>query len=93
MGSLAPPVVTIRPMLGDGSLLLARVKDQEQLRRAITTDLLREGKGQILNGSQSDPDKNREFAAVFLDGFVILGKSENVAVYLAQLRNGEMITT
>ena len=92
MGSLAPPVVTIRPMLGDGSLLLARVKDQEQLRRAITTDLLREGRGQILNGSQSDPDKNREFAAVFLDGFVILGKSENVSVYLAQLRNGEMIT-
>jgi len=72
---------------------LARVKDQEQLRRSLTSDLLREGKGQILTGSQTEPDKNREFAAVFLDGFVILGKTENVAVYLAQLRNGEMITT
>ena len=93
LGSMAPPVVTIRPVLGDGSLLLARVKDQEQLRRSLTSDLLREGKGQVLTGSQSEPDKNREFAAVFLDGFVILGKTENVAVYLAQLRNGEMITT
>jgi hypothetical protein len=93
LGSLAPPVVTIRPVLGDGSLLLARVKDQEQLRLSLTSDLLREGKGQILTGHQSEPDKNREFAAVFLDGFVILGKTENVAVYLAQLRNGEMITT
>ena len=93
LGSMAPPVVTIRPVLGDGSLLLARVKDQEQLRRSLTSDLLREGKGQILTGSQTEPDKNREFAAVFLDGFVILGKTENVAVYLAQLRNGEMITT
>jgi len=93
LGSMAPPVVTIRPVLGDGSLLLARVKDQEQLRRSLTSDLLREGKGQVLTGSQSEPDKNREFAAVFLDGSVILGKTENVAVYLAQLRNGEMITT
>ena len=93
LGSMAPPVVTIRPVLGDGSLLLARVKDQEQLRRSLTSDLLREGKGQILTGSQSEPDKNHEFAAVFLDGSVILGKTENVAVYLAQLRNGEMITT
>jgi len=93
LGSMAPPVVTIRPVLGDGSLLLARVKDQEQLRRSLTSDLLREGKGQVLTGSQSEPDKNREFAAVFLDGFVILGKTENVAVYLAQLRNGELITT
>ena len=93
LGSMASPVVTIRPVLGDGSLLLARVKDQEQLRRSLTSDLLREGKGQVLTGSQSEPDKNREFAAVFLDGFVILGKTENVAVYLAQLRNGEMITT
>jgi hypothetical protein len=67
------------------------MKDAAQLRTALTNDLLREGKGQILDGYKSDPDKEKEFAAVFLDGFVVIGKSESVAVYVAQLRNNEMM--
>ena len=91
LSALAPPLVTIRPALGENSLLLARVKNEAALKTALTADLLRENKGQILTGYQSDPDKAKEFAAVFLDGFIVLGKSENVAVYLAQLRSNEML--
>jgi hypothetical protein len=92
LSAATSPLVTIRPVLGESSILLARVKDEAKLRTALSSDLLREGKGQILNGYQTDPAKAKEFAAVFINGFVVLGKSDSIAVYLAQLRNNEMLT-
>lgn len=92
LGAMGSPVLTFRPTLGDGSLLLARVKNEEHLRKALANDLLKGGKGQILTGSRSEPDKEKEFTAVFVDGFVILGKTESMRIYLTQLQNNEMVT-
>ena len=92
IAALTRPVLTIRPTLGEGSLLLAKAKDEEAVRRELTSAFLKDGKGQILNGLQSDPDRAKEFTAVFLDGFVLLGKTESVLIYLAQLRNNEVFT-
>ena len=91
LAALSPPLVTLRPALGENSLLIARISDETKLRSALSADLLKEGKGQTLNGYQTDPAKEKEFAAVFIDGFVVLGKSDNVAIYLAQLRSNEVM--
>jgi hypothetical protein len=91
LSALSAPLVTIRPALGENSLLLARVKNEGQLKAVLSAELLREGKGQILTGYQSDIDKSKEYAAVFIGDFVVLGKSESLSVYIAQLRNNEMI--
>ena len=48
IGALGTPVITLRPTLGEGSLLLAPVKDEVALRRELSNALLRDGKGQIL---------------------------------------------
>jgi hypothetical protein len=90
LAGLESPLITLRPALGESSLLIAKIKDETQLKKGLA-DLLKENKGQILSSTQTDPDKEKEFAAVISDGFLIIGKSENVAVYLAQLRNKEMI--
>jgi hypothetical protein len=92
IGALGTPVITLRPTLGEGSLLLAAVKDEVALRRELSNALLRDGKGQILTSTQSEPVREKEFTALFVNGFVIVGKTESVLVYLAQLRNNELIT-
>jgi hypothetical protein len=92
IGALGTPVITLRPTLGEGSLLLAPVKDEVALRRELSNAWLRDGKGQILIGTQSEPVREKEFTALLINGFVILGKTENVLVYMAQLKNNELIT-
>jgi len=92
IGAFGTPVITLRPTLGEGSLLLAPVKDVVALRRELSNAWLRDGKGQILIGTQSEPVREKEFTALFINGFVILGKTENVLVYMAQLKNNELIT-
>jgi len=92
IGALGTPVITLRPTLGEGSLLLAPVKDEVALRRELSNALLSDGKGQILDGIQSEPLREKEFTALFVNGFVIVGKTENVLVYMAQLKNNELIT-
>jgi len=92
IGALGTPVITLRPTPGEGSLLLAPVKDEIALRRDLSNAWLRDGKGQILTGTQSEPVREKEFTALFVNGFVIVGKTENVLVYLAQLKNNELIT-
>jgi len=89
---LKPALVTIRPALGEGSLLLARVGNMEQFRQVLAKELTKEGKGQIIEGMKTEPVSEKEFTAVFLEGFVVLGKTENVKVYLTQLRNQETVT-
>jgi len=93
VSELATPVITLRPILGEGSLLIARVKDEEQLRRALANNLLKEGRGQILSGIQAEPAKEKEFTALLIDGFVVMGKTENILIYLAQIRNNEVLTS
>ena len=72
-------------------MFLGRVKDEEQLRKVLSP-LVEEGKGQILNRPEDQPTRDKEFTALFTSGFLVLGKTENMLVYLDQLRNGETIT-
>jgi hypothetical protein len=83
--------MTIRPVLGDESLFLGRVKDEEQLRKLLAL-VVKEGKAQVLNGPDDQPTRDKEFTALFTSGFLVLGKTENMLVYLDQLRNRETIT-
>jgi len=91
LATMTAPLMTIRPALGNESLFLGRVRDEEQLRKVLAT-LVKEGKGQILNGPQDQPNREKEFTALVTAGFLVLGKTENMLVYLDQLRNGETIT-
>jgi hypothetical protein len=90
LAKVSAPVITLRPALGNDSLLLARIKDEEQLRKALAV-FMEQGKGQILNGIGDQPNREKEFTALLTSGFVVLGKTENVLVYLDQIRNKEII--
>jgi len=92
LSSVTPPLITLRPILGEGSLLIAKVGDAEQLKRSLNKELLTEGKGQILESLSSEPSSEKEFTAVLVDGFLVMGKTENIKVYMAQLRNQEIVT-
>jgi hypothetical protein len=69
-------------------VLLARVNDEARLRRSLE-EVFAGGKGQILTGLQADLDPAKEFTAVFADGYVILGKTDNVRPCLAELRKSQ----
>jgi len=92
LATLTPPLITLRPILGDGSLLIAKVADGERLKRALDKELLPEGKGQVLESLNSEPSSEKEFTALLVDGFLVMGKTENIKVYMAQLRNQEIVT-
>jgi hypothetical protein len=85
--SLSPPLLTLRPSQGaEGSILVARVSDEAQLRRTLTAEVYKGDKGQILDGLDSKPADGKEFTAVFADGYVLLGKTENMRPALQALR-------
>src|SRR5829696_5151416 len=85
--ALSPPLLTLKPSEGaEGSILVARVSDQERIRRSLTQEVFKGDKGEILAGLASNPDPEKEFAAVFADGYVLLGKSENMRFGLEALR-------
>ena len=92
LATMAPPLVTIRPALGEGSLLLARVKNEQQLRKILATAFVEPEKGQILSGLESQPNREKEFTAIFVDGFLMVGRTEQILVYLDQLRHNETLT-
>src|SRR5215213_2272987 len=85
--ALSPPLLTLKPSQGaEGSILVARVSDEERLRRSLTQEVFKGDKGEILYGLASNPDPQKEFAAVLADGFVLLGKTENMRAGLVALR-------
>jgi len=84
--ALSPPLVTLKPSHGaEGSILVARVSDEERLRRSLA-EVFHSDKGEIIEGLASNPDPNKEFTAVFADGYVLLGKTENMRAGLEALR-------
>ncbi|HSL56069.1 MAG TPA: hypothetical protein VK868_16825 [Pyrinomonadaceae bacterium] len=84
--ALSPPLVTLKPSSGaEGSILVARVSDEERLRRSLA-EVFHSDKGEIIEGLASNPDSNKEFTAVFADGYVLLGKTENMRAGLEALR-------
>lgn len=87
---MSPPLLTMKPAGAEGSVLIARVsEDMGSLEREVFKD---NDKGQILYGLESSPDPAKEFSAVFADGYVILGKTENVRPCLRELRESQSIT-
>jgi hypothetical protein len=90
--TLGPPLVTVRPdPAAEGSILIARVRDPQRLRQTLGKQMLG-GRGQILEGVQSDPNPGKEFSAVLVDNYVLLGKTENVRRCLLAIRNNETVT-
>jgi hypothetical protein len=85
--ALSPPLLTLKPSEGaEGSILVARVSDEARLRQSLTQEIFKDDGGEILEGLESNPDSRKEFAAVFADGYVLLGKSENMRAGLVALR-------
>ena len=93
LGMLSPPLLTMKPSAGaEGSVLIARVNDEAHLRSSLERDVFKDNKGEILTGLDSNPDPAKEFTAVFADGYVILGKTENLRPCLRELRESQSTT-
>jgi hypothetical protein len=85
--TLSPPLLTLKPSQGaEGSILVARVSDEAALRRSLTQETFKGERGEILEGLESNPDPRKEFAAILADGYVLLGKTENMRAGLEALR-------
>jgi hypothetical protein len=87
LAALSPPLLTLKPSAStDGSILVARVSDEAGLRRSLTKEVFKGATGEILEGLTSKVNLEKDFAAVFADGYVLLGKSENMRDGLAALQ-------
>jgi hypothetical protein len=81
--ALDPPLLTLKPSESAAeAILVARVNDPARLKRSIA-------ESDVLGGLDANPDPKKEFAAVFVDDYVLLGKTENVRSALAALRKGQ----
>ncbi len=84
--TLTPPLLTMRPSaVVEGSVLVARVADEARLRRSLAPQRVN-GNAQIIEGIQSELDPELEYSAVFSDGYVLLGRTENMQPCLVALR-------
>jgi len=93
LATLTPPLVTLRTDPGaEGSILIARVRDRQALRRLLAKQLFSGNRGQIMEGVQSDPDSSKAFAAVFVNDYVLVGKTENVKRCVVAVRNNQIIS-
>ena len=91
--TLAPPLITVRPDPGaEGSILIARVRDGQALRRSLAKQLFLGNRGQIVEGVQSALDSSKEFAAVLVDDYVLVGKTENVKRCVVAVRNNQTLS-
>lgn len=87
LATLSPPLLTLKPSSStEGSILVARVSDEARLRRSLTQEVFKGTNGEILEGLTAKVDPEKEFAAVFADGYVLLGKSENMRAGLLALQ-------
>lgn len=80
--ALDPPLLTLKPSESTAeAILVARVNDSDRLKQSLV-------EGEILEGLESNPDPKKEFTAVFVNDYVLLGKTENVRASLAAIRKG-----
>jgi hypothetical protein len=94
LAALSPPLLTMKPSaVAEGSVLVARVSDEARLRKLLQQRTEDGPNPQLLEGLQSDPDPAKEFAAVFADGYVLLGRTENLRACLVELRKGQAALT
>ena len=87
LATLSPPLLTLKPSSStEGSILVARVTDEARLKHSLTQEVFKGAQGEILEGLTAKVDPEKEFAAVFADGYVLLGKSENMRAGLLALQ-------
>lgn len=87
LATLSPPLLTLKPSSStEGSILVARVSDEARLRRSLTQEVFKGAQGEIIEGLTAKVDPEKEFTAVFADGYVLLGKSENMRAGLLALQ-------
>ena len=87
LATLSPPLLTLKPSeSAAGSILVARVSDEARLRKSLTQEIFKGDQGEILEGLESNPNPDKEFTAVLADGYVLMGKTENVSTSLVALR-------
>jgi hypothetical protein len=80
--ALNPPLLTLKPSEGAAEAIhVARVNDQERLKQSLA-DV------EVLNGLESNPDPKKEFTALFVNDYVLLGKTENVRASLVAIKQG-----
>lgn len=89
LATLSPPLLSLKPENAEGSILVARVNDEARLRRSLVEEVFKDDHGQILEGLAANPEVSKEFTAVFADGYVLLGKTENMTPSLAALRQSQ----
>jgi hypothetical protein len=79
---LNPPLLTLKPSESAAeAILVARVNDPDRLKQSLA-------EVEILEGLESNPDAKKEFTAVFVNDYVLLGKTENVRAGLLAIRKG-----
>jgi len=81
---LGTPLATLRPLGNETSILIAHAADPALVRQTLVKQA--GSKIQILEGRQNDPDAEREFTAVFYEGFVVIGKTDAVQSWLDVIR-------
>ena len=82
LSALDAPLLTLKPTESAAeAILVARVNDPDRLKRSLVA-------GEILEGLGSNPDPKKEFTAVFVNDYVLLGKTENVGAGLEAIRKG-----
>ena len=87
--ALAPPLLTLKPSQSAAeAILVARVSDPDRLKQSLAQDFVKDNKGEMLTGLESNPSSGKEFTAVFVDDYVLLGKTENVRSSLMEIRKG-----
>ena len=79
---LNPPLLTLKPTESTAeAILVARVNDADRLKQSLA-------EVEILEGLEANPDPKKEFTAVFVNDYVLLGKTENVRASLVAIRKG-----
>jgi hypothetical protein len=91
LASVKSPVLTFKPSgFNDGSVMLARITDETKLRTTLDSETFKERNGQILNGIETDPSDKFEFTAVIVDGYLLVGKTENVRTCLLSVKEDQI---
>jgi len=94
LSSLTPPLLTLKPTSGaPGSVLLARTNDRERLRHTLAQEVFKGSSGQIIDGLDREPDPEKEFTAIFIDDYLIVGKTENVRPFRTALKSSPAADT
>jgi len=88
--ALDPPLLTLKPSESAAeAILVARVNNPARLKQSLAEEFFQGGKGEILAGLESNPNPAKEFTAVFVDDYVLLGKTENIRSSLVAIRKGQ----